>query len=49
MKPTRAAILNMAVLVGFSVSEALKCAPGLLFDMLELKAQQNGWKMEEVN
>ena len=41
--------MNMAVLVGFSVSEALKCAPGILFDMLELKAQQNGWKMEEVN
>lgn len=37
----------MAVLAGFSVSEALKCSPGLIFDMCELKAQQNGWKKRE--
>ena len=47
-KPTRAAILSMAVLVGFSVSETLMCAPRFIFDMMELKAQQNGWKKDEV-
>ena len=44
MNPTRVAMLNMTILVGFYVSEAFKCAPGLLFDMLELKAQQNRYK-----
>lgn len=39
--------MNMAVLVGLSVSEALLCAPGLVFDMVELKAQQNGWKRKQ--
>ncbi len=34
----------MAVLVGFSISEALMCPPGLLFDMVELKAMQSGQK-----
>ncbi len=39
-------MLNMAVLVGLSVSEALICAPGLIYDMLELKARQNGREKE---
>jgi hypothetical protein len=37
----------MAVLVGFSITEALRSSPGLIFDMCELKAKQNGWKKEE--
>jgi hypothetical protein len=49
MKPTRADILNMAVLVGMSITEALGSSPGLIFDMLELKARQNGWKKNEVD
>ncbi len=39
-------MLSMAVLAGVSVSEAMMCAPGLLFDMVKLKARQNGWKKE---
>jgi hypothetical protein len=38
----------MAVLVGMSISEALESSPGLIFDMVELKARQNGWKNNEV-
>ena len=48
-KPTRAAILSMAVPVGFSIWETLMCAPRFIFDMMELKAQQNGWKKDEVS
>ena len=47
-KPTRDAILSMAVPVGFSIWETLMCAPRFIFDMMELKAQQNGWKKDEV-
>jgi hypothetical protein len=39
----------MAVLVGMSISEALESSPGLIFDMMELKAQQNGWKKKEMD
>jgi hypothetical protein len=39
----------MAVLVGFSITEALESPPGLIFDMLEIKARQNGWKKNEVD
>ena len=47
MKPTRAAILSLAVLVGFSVSEAMRSAPGLIFDMAELKARAQGVKKQD--
>ncbi len=36
----------MAVLAGLSVTEAMMCAPGLLFDMVKLKARQGGWRKE---
>ncbi len=35
IEPTRTSIISMAVLVGFSVSEAMRSAPGLIFDMVE--------------
>jgi hypothetical protein len=39
----------MAVLVGMSITEALASSPGLIFDMVELKARQNGWEKEDVD